>query len=107
MRLHFNVPSGRANNILAFSRFMVLPLAGSEVPCGHVTLVAAMHLKKAMVISNSLGVSDYVQDGVNSLVVPVGDATALACSIRELWNDPRRSERMGAAGARVRRGVLH
>ena len=77
---------------------MVLPLAGSEVPCGHVTLVAAMHLKKAMVISNSLGVSDYVQDGVNSLVVPVGDATALACSISELWNDPRRSERMGAAG---------
>ena len=37
-----------------------------------------MYLKKAMVITNSLGVSDYVQDGVNSLLVPVGDADALA-----------------------------
>jgi glycosyltransferase involved in cell wall biosynthesis len=98
VRLHFNVPSGRANNILAFSRFMVLPLAGSDVPCGHVTLVAAMHLKKAMIISNSLGVSDYAQDGVNCLLVPVGDAAALAFRIRELWNDPPRAERMGAAG---------
>ena len=98
VRLHFNLPVGRANNILAFSRFMVLPLTGSEVPCGHVTLVAAMHLRKAMIITNSLGVSDYVQDGVNSLLVPVGDPTVLASRIRELWNDPERSESMGAAG---------
>jgi hypothetical protein len=39
-----------------------------------------------------------VQDGVNSLLVPVGDATALASRIRELWNDPARCERMAAAG---------
>jgi glycosyltransferase involved in cell wall biosynthesis len=98
VRLHVSVPRGKANNILAFSRFMVLPLAGSEVPCGHVTLVAAMHMKKAMIISNSTGVSDYVEDGVNSLLVPVGDSCALACRIRELWNDPARAEQMGAAG---------
>ena len=98
VRLHFNVPKGRTYNIVAFSRFMVLPLAGSEVPCGHVTLVAAMHLKKAMIISNSQGVSDYVSDRVNSLLVPVGDVSALASCIRELWNDPARAERMGAAG---------
>jgi hypothetical protein len=47
VRLHFNIPNGHANNILAYSRFMVLPLVGSDVPCGHVTLVAAMYLKKA------------------------------------------------------------
>ena len=105
VRLHFNLPIGRTNNILAFSRFMVLPLAGSQVPCGHVTLVAAMHLKKAMIISNSQGVSDYVQDGVNSLLVPVGDATALASRIRELWNDPGRSAH-GRRGASVRRREL-
>ncbi|MGA7496477.1 MAG: glycosyltransferase family 4 protein [Isosphaeraceae bacterium] len=98
VRLHYLIPSGKANNILAFSRFMVLPLAGANVPCGHVTMVAAMHLKKAMVITNSLGVSDYVQDGVNSLLVPVGDADALAQRIRDLWNDPQRADQLGAAG---------
>jgi glycosyltransferase involved in cell wall biosynthesis len=98
VRLHFNIPNGHANNILAYSRFMVLPLAGSDVPCGHVTLVAAMFLKKAMIISNSMGVSDYVDHGVNSLSVPVGDVDALALRIRELWDDPRRSRQLGEAG---------
>ncbi len=98
VRIHFNIPRGQAGNILAFSRFMVLPLAGSEVPCGHVTLVAAMYLKKAMIITNSKGVSDYVEDGVNSLLVPVADVEALAMRIRELWNAPARAEQMGIAG---------
>jgi glycosyltransferase involved in cell wall biosynthesis len=98
VRLHFNIPFGHANNILAHSRFMVLPLTGSDVPCGHVTLVAAMHLKKAMIISNSTGVSDYLEDGVNGLSVPVGDVDALASRIRELWEDPRRSRQLGEAG---------
>ena len=49
-------------------------------------------------LSNSLGVSDYVEDGVNSLSVPVGDADALALRIRELWGDPQRASQMGAAG---------
>ena len=31
-------------SVLLHSRFMVLPLLTSDVPCGHVTLVAAMHL---------------------------------------------------------------
>ena len=57
-----------------------------------------MYLKKAMVITNSLGVSDYVQDGVNSLLVPVGDADALAQRIRDLWNDPQRADQLGAVG---------
>ena len=44
MRLHVAIPYPRAMNILQHSRFMVLPLKGSAVPCGHVTLVAAMLL---------------------------------------------------------------
>ncbi len=38
------------------------------MPCGHVTLVSAMHLGKAFVISNSSGVKDYVQHGENAIV---------------------------------------
>lgn len=100
VRLHFNVDHGKANNILGFSRFMVLPLAGSDVPCGHVTLVAAMYLKKAMVITNSMGVADYVQDQVNSLLVPVADPDTLAERIRELWINPQRAQQLGMAGYR-------
>jgi glycosyltransferase involved in cell wall biosynthesis len=98
VRVRLDSPLGEANNIIKFSRFMVLPLAGSEVPCGHVTLVCAMHLGKAFVITNSSGVRDYVQDGVNSLTCEAADPVALAERIRTLWDDPERAHRLGASG---------
>ncbi len=98
VRLHYLIPAGRANNILKFSRFTVIPLTGEDVNCGHVTMVSAMYLKKAMVITNSLGISDYVHDGVNGLLVPAGDPDAMAKQIHDLWNDTRRADQLGAAG---------
>ena len=55
VRVHVNLTFAKSMNILKHSRFMVLPLAGSEVPCGHVTLVAAMHLGQTSIITNSSG----------------------------------------------------
>jgi glycosyltransferase involved in cell wall biosynthesis len=57
-----------------------------------------MYLKKAMVVTNSMGVSDYVHDGVNGLLVPAGDPGAMAQQIHELWSDPGRADQLGAAG---------
>ena len=76
------IPFGDAMNILKFSRLMVIPLAGSEVPCGHVTLVAAMHLGKAFIITNSSGVADYAVDDANCVTVDAFDAEKLADAIR-------------------------
>jgi len=97
---HVNVPLDHAMNILGHSRFMVLPLTGSEVPCGHVTLVAAMHLGKAFIITNSSGVSDYVIDGVNAISCEAFSAPALRDAIRELWENPSLCERLGENGRR-------
>ena len=98
VRLRFDISRGKANNILAFSGFTVLPLAGRDVACGHVTLVAAMYFSKATIITDSLGVADYVEEGVNSLLVPPGDVDVLALRIRELWSDRERARQLGAAG---------
>ena len=98
--MHVDRPLGEANNIIKFSRFMVLPLAGSDVPCGHVTLVTAMFLGRAMVITNSSGVDDYIQEDVNALTCEAKSPEALAARIRALWNDPERSARLGAGGRR-------
>ena len=98
VRLHFNIASDKANNILQYSRFMVLPLAGSDVPCGHVTLVAAMYFHRAMIISDSQGIADYVKNDENGLLVPVGDADVLSRRISELWNDPALCRRLGEVG---------
>ena len=85
-------------NILAFSRFMVLPLVAGDVPCGHVTLVAAMHLGKAMVVTDSVGVHDYVHEGENALAVEAGSMDELANALKRLWQDQELCRRFGENG---------
>jgi len=93
-----NLPFGQAMNILQHSRFMVIPLKGSKVPCGHVTLVAAMHLGKSFIITNSDGVSDYVIPEVNGITCQPFDSEALAIAIKQLWQDPHKCQEMGKNG---------
>jgi glycosyltransferase involved in cell wall biosynthesis len=95
-----NIPFGVAMNVLLHSRFMVLPLFSSEVPCGHVTLVAAMHLGKAFVITDSTGVRDYVRDGENALTVGAGRVEELVEAVKRLWADPALCVQLGNCGQR-------
>jgi glycosyltransferase involved in cell wall biosynthesis len=98
--VHTNLPFGKTMNVLAHSRFMVLPLVGSEVPCGHVTLVAAMHLGKAIVVTDSTGVHDYVRAGDNALTIPAGSSESLAAAARRLWQDRSLCIQLGDNGRR-------
>ncbi|MCE9657599.1 MAG: glycosyltransferase [Burkholderiales bacterium] len=91
------VPLAQAMNVLQHSRFSVVPLRGAEVPCGHVTLVSAMHCAKATVVSDSSGVSDYVTQEVTGLAVPVADVPALAGAIERLWADAAAARALGDA----------
>lgn len=96
--VYTDISFGRAMNVLAHSRFMALPLINSEVPCGHVTVVAAMHLAKAFVITASSGVRDYVRNGENGVTVTAGSVAELAAAIERLWEDPNLCVTMGRAG---------
>ncbi|MCL8485459.1 MULTISPECIES: glycosyltransferase family 4 protein [Bradyrhizobium] len=89
---------GEAMEILRLARFMVLPLNPGEVPCGHITLVAAMHLGKAIIATSSPGVSDYVQNEENSISVKAGAVDELADAIRRLWGDNASCDRLGERG---------
>lgn len=95
-----DIPNSQAMNILKYSRFMVLPLCGTEVPCGHVTLVAAMHLAKGFIITNSLGVSDYVIHNYNAITCEAFSAEALGNAIQTLWNDVDQCRQLGENGRR-------
>lgn len=93
-----DLPFGKAMNVLKHSRLMVLPLLHSEVPCGHVTLVAAMYLGKPIVVTNSEGIRDYVSHGYNALTVGAGSAAALAEASERLWKDAALRLRLGENG---------
>lgn len=71
-------------------------------PCPTVAL-EAMLVGKPVVASHIGGLSDIVAPGETGLLVPPGDADALAAALRDLYSDPARAARFGAAGeARVR-----
>jgi glycosyltransferase involved in cell wall biosynthesis len=97
VEVKLRIPLDAAMNVLQHSRFSIVPLRGAEVPCGHVTLVSAMHCGKPTIVSASSGVTDYVEDGVTGLTVPVGDPEALAAAIERLWHDAAATRALGDA----------
>ena len=67
-------------------------------PFGIVAL-EAMVTGKPLVASNTGGLADTVVDGETGLLVPPGDADALAAGIRRLLEDPQLRVRLGQAAA--------
>jgi glycosyltransferase involved in cell wall biosynthesis len=95
VRVIVNAPFEEAMNILQHSTFTVLPLASSTTPCGHVTIVCAMHLGKAVVATASAGVADYVFDGQNGLTCEASSPRSLADAINRLCADPGETALLG------------
>jgi glycosyltransferase involved in cell wall biosynthesis len=77
---------------------MVLPLKSTQIPCGHVTIVAAMHLGKAFIVTNSIGVKDYVIDDYNAISCEASNVDILADKIQQLWQEPEKAQILGENG---------
>jgi glycosyltransferase involved in cell wall biosynthesis len=62
------------------------------------TVLDAMAMKLAVVGTNTGGIPESVEHGRTGLLVPPGDARALAGAIARLLHDPDLRTRMGEAG---------
>jgi len=105
-----NVTFGRLSGFLelrelyARSRFVVVPLVASNSDNGGTVILQAMAMGKPVICSRTRGQVDVIEDGVNGLLVPIGDPRALREAVLALWNDPDRTRAMGArARAHVER----
>ena len=94
VRVLVNAKFEEAMNVLQHSQFMVLPLTSSTVPCGHVTLVCAMHLGKTVVATDSAGISDYVLPGFNGVVCKPSSPESMAEAIDRLWKNPSEAAKL-------------
>jgi glycosyltransferase involved in cell wall biosynthesis len=65
-----------------------------------VVLLEAMNYGTPVIASRIGGIPDIVEDGVSGLLVPPGDADALAAAVRRLRDDPALARRLGEAGRR-------
>lgn len=86
--VHVNLPFADAWSLVWHSDAALIPLRSEQTPNGLVTLVGGMHLGKAQVVTDSAGLSDYVEDGRTALLVPARDPGAFASAIERLVDDP-------------------
>jgi hypothetical protein len=100
------VPEERFFELLRNARAVVVPLADrDDRTAGQQTYLNAMALGKAVIVTDSPGVREYVEDGQTGIVVPPGDAAALVQALRWVL-DPANSDevdRMRAAAASTAR----
>jgi glycogen(starch) synthase len=91
------VPHTEVPAVLGSLDVLVLPSVYEEM--GSV-LVEAMASGLPVVASRVGGIPDVVADGETGLLVPPGDADALAAALDALVSDPQRRERLAAAARR-------
>jgi glycosyltransferase involved in cell wall biosynthesis len=104
-----NVEAGRVSHerffeLMRETSVVVVPFpARTERSAGQQTYLNAMALGKPVIVADSAGVRDYVEDGETGLLVPPADPDALAAAIDWVL-DPANAEaveRMKEAGRRI------
>ena len=85
--VHQNIPLQSVWNIVAHAKVMVLPLRDTEVPCGHSTLIMAMQFRTPSIVTESEGMTDYIEPGRTGLVCPTRDPAGMAETIERLYED--------------------
>ena len=88
-------------DLYASSRFVVVALYDTDFQAGVTTILEAMAMGKTVIASRTRGQRDVIQDGVNGLYVPPGDAPALRRAITELLASPERAAQLGANARRT------
>jgi hypothetical protein len=98
VKTYCDIPSAEALNILKHAQFMALPLEGETTSCGHITIVSAMFLRKAIIATASTGIADYFPSEYPAPKVKEGDVDGWVKSLREMARDAKQRERCAIIG---------
>jgi hypothetical protein len=89
-------PQAEYDQMLRDAAVVVVPLeARDDRSSGQTTYINAMARGKAIVVTDTPGVRDYITDGETGLIVPPGDAAAMAHAITRLLADSAERARIG------------
>lgn len=87
----------------ASCRFVVLPVKESSYSFATTTLMDALNMRKAVIVTRTRAAGDVssgygFEDGIQCRLVPVGDEGAFENVIRELWNDQKQCDQLASIG---------
>jgi glycosyltransferase involved in cell wall biosynthesis len=85
----------RLRDLYAQAAVVAVPLVENDFQAGVTTILEAMAMGKAVVVSATSGQKDVVEDGVTGMTVPPADAGRLGEAIRFLLDHPRERKRLG------------
>ena len=94
VEVYTNLPLDKTMNILKNSLFAIVPLVTRTTPCGHVTIVSAMHLGKAQIVTYSEGVTDYIKDRETGIFTEDKNSEDMIKKIDELYNNRELREKI-------------
>ena len=97
-RARFVGPLDRAGVLELFAASDASVLSSSWENFPH-TVVEALAVGTPVIATAAGGVPEVVEDGVNGLLVPVGDAAALAAAVQRFFAEPELARRLAAAAA--------
>jgi len=96
--LMVDIPYEDYLRLLRECHIVVVPLYSLVKSTGQVVILEAMGLGKPVIATETVGTVDYIQHGVNGLMVPVGDAEALRAAIEGLLEDKQLYDRLADNG---------
>jgi glycosyltransferase involved in cell wall biosynthesis len=97
---HNRVSGVEADELVARATFHVVPLrAGTDYSAGQSALLRAMAVGKAVIVSDTPGIRDYVEQNETAVLVPPGDAEALRKTMLSLWRNKSEQRRIGCKAA--------
>lgn len=88
------IPKPEYSTVMERSRLVLVPLRSTPISHGHVDVITAILLGKPVLVTAGASCDDYVEHGVNGLLVKDNSVDAWVDAIREGW---KRAEEFGAA----------
>src|SRR5262249_56848779 len=84
-------------DLSATAGVVVVPVVPIDFPAGITTILEAMSMGKAIIVTGTEGLRGIVHDGLTGLVVPPGDVAGLRAAVRRLREHPEERARLGQA----------
>jgi glycosyltransferase involved in cell wall biosynthesis len=97
LTLLVNRPWHETWSLAVHAEAMLVPLRSSETPNGIVSIVGAMYMGIPLIVTDSTGVHDYLQQDETALLVPVRDSSAFVRAIERLEDEAGLADRLAAA----------
>ncbi|MEZ5550325.1 MAG: glycosyltransferase family 4 protein [Pseudomonadales bacterium] len=91
-----NIPSAELDELISLANWVAVPLHMREISIGQSVILQAMALGKPVIASEVPGTSDYIESGVDGLLVPPYDHLELRSAIASLESIELR-QRIGQA----------